>query len=170
MPPIRRKQPRPALQTRFAPAPHPSGGRGFAYSQDMRQLVIHLNTAGHNNNPIITQARSQHVMPSHSSLIRWIRLIQANGRCRPCRRTGNKRAKILHDHNIVFPALYRIVFPKSSATQINAFLFRVNYGSALFRFYTDSQIHDADIRIGMTRKCGSTTAYQAYLPVNKHNR
>jgi hypothetical protein len=46
----------------------------------------------------------------------------------------------------------------------------VNYGNPNFRFYTDSQITDADYRIGMTRKCGSTTAYQAYLPINKQKR
>ncbi|KAK1733492.1 hypothetical protein QTG54_015780 [Skeletonema marinoi] len=97
--------------------------------------------------------------------VRRLALIQLNGHCRPCRRTGNKRAQVLRDHNIVSLALYRVAFPKCSAAQINAFLYRINYGDVTFRFYTSPQITKAKTRIGLTRKCGSTTAYQAYLPI-----
>jgi hypothetical protein len=34
---------RPALQTRVGIAPHPSGGRGFAYSQDMREFAMYVH-------------------------------------------------------------------------------------------------------------------------------
>ena len=67
-------------------------------------------------------------------------------------------------------ALYRVIFPKASAAEINAFLFRVNYGDPFFRFYTNSQITYAEQRIGLTRKRGSTTAFQAYLPINLRKR
>jgi hypothetical protein len=33
---------RPALRTRVDALPHPSGGKGFAYSQDMREFSMHL--------------------------------------------------------------------------------------------------------------------------------
>lgn len=67
-------------------------------------------------------------------------------------------------------ALYCVAFPKASAAQINAFLYRLNYGSAFFCFYTNSQITQAEKRIGLTRKAGSTTAHQAYLPINLQKR
>jgi len=73
---------------------------------------------------------------------------------------------VLRDHDIVFLALYRVAFPKCSAAQINAFLYRINYGDVTFRFYTAPQITKAETRLGLTRKGGSTTAYQAYLPIN----
>ena len=83
------------------------------------------------------------------------------------RRTGNKRAEvIINDHIIVFLALYRVAFPKCSAAQINAFLYRINYGDVTFRFYTTPQITKAETHLGLTKKSGSTTAYQAYLPIN----
>ena len=67
-------------------------------------------------------------------------------------------------------AFYRVIFPKCSAAEINTFLLRVNFGDQFFRFYTLSQITYAEQRIGMTRKRGSTAAFQAYLPVNLQKR
>ncbi|KAL7502124.1 hypothetical protein ACHAXN_000189, partial [Cyclotella atomus] len=98
---------------------------------------------------------------------RYVALENRLGHFRPCRRTGNKPATALRDHNIVFLILYRIAYPKCSAAQINAYLYRVNYGDVLFRFYTKSQISKAERCIGLTRKRGSTTAYQAFLPINQ---
>ena len=161
---------RPALQTRVGIAPHPSGGRGFAYSQDMREFAMHVHQQGRLNDFIIRQARALWRFPSMQTIRRYIRLMQQFGHYRPCRRTGNKRAEILRDHNIIFLALYRIAFPKCSAAQINAFLYRVNYGNVNFRFYSGSQITAAKIRVGLTRKRGSTTAFQAYYPINIRKR
>ncbi len=73
---------------------------------------------------------------------------------------------MLLDHDIVFLALCRVAFPKCSAAQINTFLYRINYGDVTFRFYTAPQITKAETRLGLTRKGGCTTAYQAYLPIN----
>jgi len=84
--------------------------------------------------------------------------------------TGNNRASVFRDHNLLLLALYRIAFPKSNAAEINAFLYRANYGSLDFRFYSSSQITEAEQRIGLTTKKGSTTAYQALLPINKQKR
>jgi len=155
---------RPAVQTRVAEEMHPSGGRGVAYSQDFRTFAVHLHNNGQLDDYSITQAQVAKLFPSKQS-VRRLALIQLNGHCRPCRRTGNKRAQVLRDHNIVSLALYRVAFPKCSDAQINAFLYRINYGDVTFRFYTSPQITKAETRIGLTRKCGSTTAYQAYLPI-----
>ena len=45
---------RPALQTRVEEQPHPSGGRGFAYSQDMRLHAVNVYLNGHIDDPMIT--------------------------------------------------------------------------------------------------------------------
>lgn len=157
---------RPAVQTRVGVSLHPSGGRGVAYSNDFRTFAVSVHNNGQHDDAAFTQARFAKLFPSKQTVQRYLALIQQFGHCRPCRRTGNKRAEVLRDHNIVFIALYRVAFPKASAAQINAFLYRVNYGDVNFRFYTPSQISKAECRIGLTTKCGSTTAYQAYLPIN----
>ena len=66
--------------------------------------------------------------------------------------------------------MYRIVFPKATAAEVNAFLYRANYGNLHFRFYSSAQITEAEKRIHLTRKKGSTTAYQALLPINIQKR
>ena len=78
--------------------------------------------------------------------------------------------RLCSGHDLLLLALYRITFPKATAAEINAFLYRANYGSMTFRFYSPSQISETEKWIGLTRKKGSTTAYQALLPVNKHKR
>ncbi len=161
---------RPALQTRVAEEPHPSGGRGFAYSQDLRSFAVHVYNSGQIDDHIFDVARANRLFPSMQTVRRYLDLIQQHGHCRRCRRTGNARATRLRDHDIIFLALYRVAFPKASAAQINAFLYRVNYGSVFFRFYTAPQITEAEKRIGLTRKAGSTTAHQAYLPINLQKR
>ena len=89
---------------------------------------------------------------------------------RPCHQTGNSRATVLHNHDLFLLSLYRLAYPKAMASEINAFMYNTNYGSLNFRFYSASQITIAKQRIGLTRKTGSTTAYQAFLPINKQNR
>jgi hypothetical protein len=160
---------RPALQTRVDALPHPSGGIGNAYSQDMREFSMHLYHNDLIDDPII-QACQFYLFPSMQTIRRYIALENRLGHFHPCRRTGNKQASVLRDHNIVFLILYRIAYPKCSAAQINAYLYRVNYGDVLFRFYTKSQISKAERCIGLTRKRGSTTAYQAFLPINQLKR
>ncbi len=162
---------RPPLQTRKRAAPHPSaGGRGDGYSQEMRDLVVAVNAAGMSNHPIFDQLRALHLFPSTSTERRHVALRNNEGHIRPCRRTGNKRAAVLRDHALLLLSLYRITYPKATAAEINAFLYRANYGSMTFRFYSSSQISEAEKWIGLTRKKGSTTAYQALLPVNKHQK
>ncbi|KAL7502056.1 LOW QUALITY PROTEIN: hypothetical protein ACHAXN_000148 [Cyclotella atomus] len=104
---------RPALRTRVDALPHPSGGKGFAYSQDMREFSMHLY-----HNDLANSTFSRPCRQSEDALLWRIAL--------PSLRTGNKQATVLCDHNIVFLILYRIAFPKCSVAQINAYLYRVN--------------------------------------------
>ena len=160
------KGPRPPNQTRMPTQPHPSIGCSFYYNQDMRNFAMYVVEAGHLNDQLINEARIRHDFPSRRTTGTYELLLQDLGHCRPCHRNGNTRATVLRYHNLVMLAFYRVIFPKCSAAEINAFLLRVNFGDPFFRFYASSQITYAEQRIGMTRKRGSTTAFQAYLPVN----
>jgi hypothetical protein len=162
---------RPALQTRVNEAPHPSdGGRGDGYSQDMRALVMAIRDAGRSNDPVFEAMRQLHLYPSVDTERRWEGLENDLGHVRQCRRTGNRFASVFKDHNLLLLALYRIAFPKATAAEANAFLYNSNFGNVNFRFYSASQISEAERDIGLTRKKGSTTAYQALLPVNRLKR
>ena len=129
-----------------------------------------LRKTGESSNPIFEQLRVLKVCPSKRSEYRWQNLLDTHGHTKPCQRSGNNRATVFQNHDLFLLALYRIAFPKTTAAEINAFLYRANYGSITFRFYSNSQVTEAEQRIGLTRKRGSTTAYQALLPVNKQKR
>lgn len=160
-------QQRPPTQTRAPEVLDPSGpGRGDGYATNYRELTIALEQAGESNNPIFQQLRQLGRYPSKSSAGRWKRQQDTLGHVRPCRRTGNNRATVLRDHNLLLLALYRIAYPKANAAELNAFLYDANYGDIDFRFYSSSQVSESETRIKLTRKRGSSTAYQALLPIN----
>jgi hypothetical protein len=155
------------LQTRVPKALHLSeGGRGTGYSQAMHELALAVCQAGESNNSVIQDMRQHCLWPSLWSEIHWVLLLDNHGHVRPCRRMGYLCATVLQGNDIFLLALYRIVFPKAMAAEVNAFLYRVNYGNIHFRFYSPSQITEAEIRIGLFRKKGSMTTYQALLPIN----
>ena len=166
----RKVQQRPALQTRVEQEPHPSTGRGFAYSQDMRTLVMNVLQNGDANDPLIQQTRETRTYPSRSTESRWLHRLITTGDTRAYRRTGQQRAEVLCRDDLLYLALYRICFPKATAAELNAFLYRANYGNINFRFYSNSQITEAELKIFLSRKKGSTTAYQALLPINIQKR
>ena len=62
------------------------------------------------------------------------------------------------------------MYPKATAAEINAFLWNSTLPGAQYRFYSDSQISKAEDFLGLSRKKGSTTAYQASLPINQAKR
>ena len=164
--------PRPALQTRQSAVPHPLWGQGNSYSQDLCTLVLAINQLGPlppDVQNFIGELRLNHVYPSASTERRYNTKIAA-GHNRPCRRTGNRIATRLRGPDLLYLALYHVAFPKASHAQINAFLYQINYGNPTFRFYSHSQISRAEKLIGLSRKRGSTTAYQAFYPVNLEKR
>ena len=156
-------------QTRINALTHPAQSRQ-AYSQDLRTLVMRIRDAGWSNDQMVAQLRNQFHYPSLRTERRWVQLQERFGHYRPCRKLGNSRATVLRDHDLMLLSLYRVVFPKATAPEINAFLYRANFGNLNFRFYSSSQISEAEKRIGLTRKRGSTTAYQALLPINIQKR
>ena len=150
--------------------PHPSTRSGEPYSHDMRDMVMQLVENGTLNDPSIAQLQHQHAFPSMCTIHRWVRLHNQHGHYRPCRRNGNGTARVLRGHDLVLIALYRLVFPKAKHAELNAFLFRANFGDPTFQFYSHTQLSRAEKRLQLTRKKGSTTAYQAFLPVNVMKR
>jgi transposase len=136
----------------------------------MREFVMAVRREGRSNELVFQQMRAQRTYPSLVSECRWAIIEQDLGHFRPCRRTGNASAMVLRDHDLIFLALYRMIFPKATIPQCNAFLYRANFGNPSFRFYSASQISEAETRIGLTKKRGSTTAYQALLPINVFKR
>lgn len=164
-------QHRPPLRTRLAALPHPSfGGRSRGYAQELRALVMEIRALGESYHPLIMSMRQRHLYPALCTEVRWQELLNNLGHYRQCRRTGNNRATVLRDHDQILLALYRVAYPKATSAEINAFLYRANFGSLTFRFYAPSQISQCEKRIGLTRKAGSTTAYQALLARNKRKR
>ena len=162
---------RPPIQTRKPDAPLPSGGgRGNGYDQRTREFALDADQDGISNDAFFEDQRQQRKYPSNKSVKHWQALRQLYGHVRACRRTGNARATILRDHNIILLALYCMAFPKATAAEVNAFLYRANYGNMNFRFFSASQICEAEKIIGLTRKRGSTTAYQALRPINRQKR
>jgi hypothetical protein len=133
-------------------------------------MVMEAHDRGLIDDPVIVHLRNARLWPSTQTIHRWVALRDRFGHCRPCQRSGNIRATVLRDHDLFLLALYRVVYPKATATEINAFLYRANFGNLNFRFYTPSQISEAEDRIGLSRVAGSTTAYQAFFPINMRKR
>ena len=165
---------RPALQTRERIIAHPSLCSGNAYSQDMRSLVLfialHIDEEDANVRNMLSLLRGEHVYPSSMTERRWLRLYEQMGHVRPCQRSGNADADRMRGADLVFLALYRVFYPKARIAEVNAFLYRCNLRNPYWYFYHPSQISRAETLIGLTRKKGSTTAHQAYYPVNLQKR
>jgi hypothetical protein len=106
---------RPPNQTRKPNAPLPSGGgRGDGYDQHTREFAIDAEQDGISNSAFFEDQRQQGRYPCRKSVKRWQDLRQQYGHVRACRRTGNARATVLRDHNIILLALYRLAFPKAT--------------------------------------------------------
>lgn len=120
---------------------------------------------------LLNQLQQQHLLPNNDTIRRWRRQEEELGHFRACVRNGNgSHGPRLRGVDLILLAIFRSVYPKSTAAEVNAFLYEANYGNVNFRFYTNSQITEAEQFIGLTRKKGSTTAYQAYLEVNLRKR
>ena len=118
----------------------------------------------------IRELQHCHLCPSEPTRSRWRSLENNLGHYRHCRRTGNNFPTCLRGFDLILLALYCAVYPKAKILKINAFLYNANFGNPTFCFYSPLQICLAETRIGLSRKAGSTTAYQALLPRNIRKR
>ena len=162
-------QPDPRLRapngTRQAPPPsHPSRG-GNPYSDDMRQQVLEMYLQGQDlDSPEIRALRDQWKFPHLDTCQRWIDIYHETGDICPKRATGNRysQREILGD-TLEKLALFRIVFPKATLAECRAYLYNLNPNVAP---HSNSQVHRAEMLLGLTRKASSTTADQTYTPAN----
>ena len=158
--------PPPANQTPRDITHHPSQRCGEPYPQPMRDMVFQMIANGTINDAIIQQLQQQHRFPSGSTVRRWVNQQAENGHNQPFRRNGNTTASTLRGHDLILLALYRVAHPKAQIAEINAFLYRANFGDPTFCFYSPSQISRAEDILDLRQKRASTTAYQAFLEVN----
>ena len=161
---------RPALLT-TVPSERPPAVTCRPYDQLVRRTAIAVRFAGQENDENIRALRAAKMWPSKWSVQRWTRRLIAEGTIAPYRHTGNQRARVLRGIDLVLLAYYRVVFPKALLSEVAAFIW-----NAWGRFqnppvlYSLPDISKAETRLGLTRKRGSTTAYQAFLPRNLARR
>ena len=163
---------RPGVKTAVARKQHPSLGNGYAYSHEFRQFGQYLKQNGFHLHPIIQQAQRLHLFMSPITVNRHSRRGITLGHFRRFVKQGNNRATVLRGIDLYNLALWRTVWPKSTHAELNALLFnsQVARGENNPRFFCPSQLTRAEDRLGLSRKCGSTTAYQALLPRNLAKR
>jgi transposase len=128
---------------------HPGEGGSRGYPVAQRIELIHAKA--------MRRVTTGSFGASDRSIRRW-----AN-RVVPFKSTGNKAmSKIngIHQRELI---LYRIAYPKATADEVRRYLYEDVPGLKLF---SRSDISKAETRVGLTRKCGSTTAWQAYEPRN----
>jgi len=144
-----------------SPKSYPLCGYGEPYSQDMRENVLMKYANGTAFSHTKNRLQQQHIYPYLDTIWRWLQRIQVEGHGLPYHRSGNKRATILRGPDLLFLALYRAVFPKAKVAEINAFL-----ETSSFNITTPTAITETEKRLGRSKRRGSTTTYQALLPIN----
>ena len=79
----------------------------------------------------------------------------------PKRQTGNKEKESLVGNDLLLMAVFMFGYPDAQADEVATFVY--NQGGDV---YSRQDISDRLKRLHVTRKRGSTEAYQAYLPRN----
>ena len=139
--------------------------------QQVQKSAVILSLTRQDRSAEIVALRAAKRFPSIWSVQRYKRRLVWEGNVAPYRHTGNRRATVLRGINLILLAYFRVVFPKALLAEVAAFLW-----NAWGRFqnppilYTLPDISKAKTRLGLTRKKGSTTAYQAFLPQNLARR
>jgi hypothetical protein len=128
-------------------------------------MAVVNSLQGQGDAPNITALREQKLYPQKRTENRWKLKLEQTGNLRACIPQGNKRASVLEGHSAVMLALYRVMYPKATAAEVNAYLF-YTAPPGQRRLYSPSQITRAEAKMGLSRKAGSTTAMQAKLPRN----
>jgi hypothetical protein len=103
------------------------------------------------------------VVPGNTTLWRWQNAPTLNRQ----EQTGNAPAQNLRGEHQFLLILCRLMHPKATADEVIRF---IAFYSANPRMYTRQDISKREIELGFTRKCGSTTAFQAFTPLNLQRR
>ena len=120
----RRARPAPST-VRVVPPSHPSVGGTRGYSMEMRQLALRNRQQGQENNPVFNQLRAESNYPSQETTRRWSVREQGEGHYRPYAMNGNRPSVVLVGEMRFKLVMYRILFPKATAAELNCYLFNV---------------------------------------------
>ena len=150
------------------PSSHPSHG-GNAYSDDIRQQVLEMYLQGQDFDSSKKNAlRDQWKFPALITCQRWIDTFYETGDICPKRATGNNYSeREILGEPLEKLALFRVVFPKATIAECRAYLFNLD---PAVNPYSHSQLHRAEVLLGLRWKAASTTADMAYAPVNLRKR
>jgi len=125
--------------------PSPSRGGSRGYSIDARRQCINFT---------VYRAGSRILGASARSVRRW-----KNQRMIPMKMTGNKRFPRISGFDQFLLLFYRSVYPKANADEIRCFIFEHSPNPII---YSRSDITKAENCLLLTRKRGSTTAFEAF--------
>jgi len=101
------------------------GGRG--YHIDIRRQAVSLFLRGElNQQALLHHLRSDGYFPSKRTWYRWLARVRAYHHIKRYKATGNKTPTVLQGFPKVLLALYRAIYPKCSAAEINTFLWNSN--------------------------------------------
>ena len=114
------------------------------------------------------QLPEQRKFPHMNTCRRWIEIYQTGGHVRPRIAAGNKFSKReIHGQDLINCAFYRHIYPKAYIDAVMAYAHNRNPTEAP---YSISQVHRAEVRLGLWLKVGSSTADEAYCPINLSKR
>lgn len=180
MAPSRRAAPPRALpQTSFRP--HlPAGARGGTNGYPEWARLYFLRLVCDANWNVVNQLYDQHSgnaaaqgaeFPHRETIRLWAERMRTSGHSRAFVRQGNNRATAIRGEEMIRLALWKRMFPRSTAHETNAFLWNSSpHPVGARRLYSTSQISAAEDRLGLSFKVSATTARQAMLPVNIQKR
>jgi hypothetical protein len=123
-----------------------------AYDPDQRSSVLRRQAAS-------LPVDDNHGDPCSHTIARWKARQLNEGHFLPFLPNGNKRATVFVGVDLLLLCVYRLIFPEARAAEIIAFLY-----NTLGHFYSRSQVSEAEMNVGLSRKSASSTARQALQP------
>jgi len=164
---------RPPNGTRVEEERHASEGIGKAYPKEVREMVLQYFRNGTDpcTLPQIQLLQQQNKFPSPPTIRRWLIQYLSHGHVLPKECTGNHRAeRELHGQELVDLALFRVAKPKAHLAEVNAWLFNRSIAPNNFQWYLHSQLSRAEQLLELESVRASTTADDAFLPINLRKR
>ena len=103
---------------------------------EMREMAMDIRARGEENNPAIDHQRNNRRFPIGGTLDGWAARLAAEGHIVPHEMTGNNPATVLKGHPLLMLTIYRLMYPKATAAEINAFSWNSTLPGAQYRFYS----------------------------------
>jgi transposase len=99
--------------------------------------------------------------PCANSIKNWINRRDTEGNFRPYEHSGNSPSDVLRGREALLVAVYRTGYPEATADEVLAFV-----ANEVGVVYSRSQLTECENNLGLCRKASSTTANQAFTPIN----